>query len=323
MTVNPLTLSRQTLHGLVWSKPLVEIAKQFNMSDVGLAKRCRAVDVPVPYRGYWARRAAGQEPPKTPLPKYRSQSMSVDSKRKSNSVPRAEVKEGTEPVIAFAPLHPKAEKEAAFSSPTTSAAYAQIDAIAVSSLKTPDTMHPAVKRSAIALAANRLKDFGWTKGEREGPQIEIDVSEESKVRALQIANLIVKGCESVGWTIVEKAKPPSNPRWESFTEDVPDYARFAVDGEQLRFRIDERRRQTPHRITREERARTWSSPPPWDLIPSGELRVHLCEESRWSFKTFKDGVRRLLDEQLSSILRALYDRSQELKIGRASCRERV
>jgi hypothetical protein len=27
-----------------------------------LAKRCRSVDVPIPYRGYWARKATGQDP---------------------------------------------------------------------------------------------------------------------------------------------------------------------------------------------------------------------------------------------------------------------
>jgi hypothetical protein len=64
MPQNPLTLTRQTLHDLVWSKPMSELAKDFGMSDVGLAKRCRAVDVPIPYRGYWARKAAGQDPPK-------------------------------------------------------------------------------------------------------------------------------------------------------------------------------------------------------------------------------------------------------------------
>jgi hypothetical protein len=174
-------------------------------------------------------------------------------------------------------------------------------------------MHAAVKRSAITLAAYRVKDFSWAKKDRDGTQIEIEVSEEAKVRAVQIANLIVKGCENMGWEIVEKEKPTPKTRWGSSTVDVPDYGLFAVDGEPLRFRIDERRRQIPHRITPEERARTWGSPPPWDLIPSGELRVHLCEESRWSFKTFKDGTRRLLDEQLSPILRALYDRSQKLK----------
>src|SRR5258708_19416863 len=70
MPQNPLTLTRQSLYDLVWSKPMSDLAKDFNMSDVGLAKRCRAVDVPIPYRGYWARKAAGQDPPKFPFPKY-------------------------------------------------------------------------------------------------------------------------------------------------------------------------------------------------------------------------------------------------------------
>jgi hypothetical protein len=59
MAQNPLTLTRQALYDLVWSKPMVEVAQDFNMSDRGLAKRCAAVDVPVPPRGYWARKAAG------------------------------------------------------------------------------------------------------------------------------------------------------------------------------------------------------------------------------------------------------------------------
>src|ERR1700733_8581682 len=72
MPQNLLTLTRASLYELVWSKPMSELAKDFGMSDVGLAKRCRAVDVPIPYRGYWARIAAGQQPAKLPLPKYRT-----------------------------------------------------------------------------------------------------------------------------------------------------------------------------------------------------------------------------------------------------------
>jgi hypothetical protein len=48
---NPLTLTRQQLHDLVWSKPVRDVAKDFGMSDVALAKRCRAVNVPLPPRG--------------------------------------------------------------------------------------------------------------------------------------------------------------------------------------------------------------------------------------------------------------------------------
>ena len=69
MTREPdLTLSREELYELVWSKPMVELAEDFGLSDVALAKRCRKVGVPVPGRGYWARVAAGQEPRRPKLP---------------------------------------------------------------------------------------------------------------------------------------------------------------------------------------------------------------------------------------------------------------
>jgi hypothetical protein len=67
MPTNYITLTRQELYDMVWSKPMSSLAKEFGITDVGLAKRCRAVDVPIPYRGYWARVAAGQEPTRTPL----------------------------------------------------------------------------------------------------------------------------------------------------------------------------------------------------------------------------------------------------------------
>jgi hypothetical protein len=67
--VDPLKLSREDLYELVWSKPMVDLAKDFGMSDVGLAKRCRKLGIPVPGRGYWARVAAGQAPRQTTLKK--------------------------------------------------------------------------------------------------------------------------------------------------------------------------------------------------------------------------------------------------------------
>ena len=54
MTQNYLTLTRQSLYDMVWTRPLTQVAQDFGICDVALAKRCRAVDVPVPPRGYWA-----------------------------------------------------------------------------------------------------------------------------------------------------------------------------------------------------------------------------------------------------------------------------
>lgn len=65
----PLTLSREDLYELAWSKPMRELAKDFGISDVALAKRSRRLVVPVPGRWYWARVDAGQKPYRPQLAK--------------------------------------------------------------------------------------------------------------------------------------------------------------------------------------------------------------------------------------------------------------
>src|ERR1700723_880744 len=65
----PITLSREDLYELTWSKPMSELAKDFGISDVALAKRCKRLGIPVPGRGYWARVDAGQNPYRPKLPK--------------------------------------------------------------------------------------------------------------------------------------------------------------------------------------------------------------------------------------------------------------
>ena len=59
------SFSREELFGMVWAEPCVKIAKRLGISDVGLAKICRANDITLPPRGYWARIDAGQSPKKT------------------------------------------------------------------------------------------------------------------------------------------------------------------------------------------------------------------------------------------------------------------
>lgn len=54
------SLTRQELYDLVWSKPISQLVKHFGVSGVAIAKACSRAHVPVPPRGWWARRAAGQ-----------------------------------------------------------------------------------------------------------------------------------------------------------------------------------------------------------------------------------------------------------------------
>ena len=54
-------ITREELYKLVWSKPITVLAKEFGMSDVGLAKVCKKLNVPKPYRGYWQLVEAGRK----------------------------------------------------------------------------------------------------------------------------------------------------------------------------------------------------------------------------------------------------------------------
>ncbi len=61
-------MKRSELHAKIWASPMTRVAKELGISDVGLAKACRRHAVPAPPRGYWAKKAAGQKMPVTPMP---------------------------------------------------------------------------------------------------------------------------------------------------------------------------------------------------------------------------------------------------------------
>lgn len=64
---NTKRMTRRELYDLVWSKPILKLAEEFNLSDRGLAKICERHRVPVPPRGYWAKLAVGKKVKQTRL----------------------------------------------------------------------------------------------------------------------------------------------------------------------------------------------------------------------------------------------------------------
>lgn len=58
---NSIRIDRDKLFEEIWTEPMRKVSKRYEISDVGLAKACRRMQVPLPPRGYWARIAAGQK----------------------------------------------------------------------------------------------------------------------------------------------------------------------------------------------------------------------------------------------------------------------
>lgn len=76
-----ITFKRQDLYHEVWSTPIIQLAKKYGLSDNGLRRVCRALNIPLPERGYWAKRAAGQVVRTTPLPEADDDARSVFTSR--------------------------------------------------------------------------------------------------------------------------------------------------------------------------------------------------------------------------------------------------
>lgn len=52
--------TREALYQMVWRRPVSVIAKEIGVSDVAVAKACRKAGIPLPSRGYWAMIKAGR-----------------------------------------------------------------------------------------------------------------------------------------------------------------------------------------------------------------------------------------------------------------------
>jgi hypothetical protein len=58
---------REELYEKIWKAPMQSVAKEYGVSDVALGKTCKKLHVPVPGRGYWAKKAAQRPVPPQPL----------------------------------------------------------------------------------------------------------------------------------------------------------------------------------------------------------------------------------------------------------------
>jgi hypothetical protein len=61
-------VSREELHEMVWSMPMIKVAEQFKVSGSYMARVCSALCVPRPERGHWAKLAVGKAAEKPLLP---------------------------------------------------------------------------------------------------------------------------------------------------------------------------------------------------------------------------------------------------------------
>lgn len=182
---------------------------------------------------------------------------------------------------------------------------------------------------ALAKRCRRLgvpvpgRGYWARRADRQGPILEVHGSDAQASRALLIADAVLRTAETLGWPF--QAVKPKDPGYQRGPAEPPNptpIGALMVAGEPFAIRIDEPQKRTNHVPTAAEIQRQkkepWSHPPPWDFNWSGELRLHAHEpDSRSVDRTWKDGKRRRLEDQIRDILNGLYDLALRAKTRRA------
>lgn len=279
MSQNKVRLEREKLYEEVWAEPLTVIAARYNLTDVGMAKTCRRLNIPLPGRGYWAKIRAGQPSKKIPLPPLPAKTCSF-----------VEVSKLSEQEISKK-LDAKAKKQAT-----------PIETINVDAVLTEP--HPLIKAAQKRLSMKT----GWNdeRGIRRAPTevLDISVTPDSLDRALRLMDALVKKLISRGVAISVDS---------SQSKTI-----LALDGVKLPLSLTEQTKRTDHVITTEEtkaqerhakRAR-WEpmvhyySMPRYDYHPTGTLTITV---GPWPTRNCRDTSNTSLEDRLGEVVNNVFE----------------
>ena len=288
---------RNTLYQEVWAEPMTVVSKRYGMSDNGLRKICRKLEIPFPPAGYWAKVRAGKFVPKPDLPTVKTPS---NEDRPKTGHRR--------------PLH--------------------IEDTALSFLKADDRLKiiDAASKLRVAdsgvklhkdISAHKEKCEGWLERHKdwrgrnspygdEEPLFTRDISKESYSRAYRILDALLKGMLPFGASVTYQFH-------------------FQVNGEDVPFSLSETKDQIPHIVTQAEkmeqlkyeearRKNSWASKPnipKWDHPWSG--RLTLIINGKYKFTDCKSYS---LEDRIGEIMIAFYEASYSVRLKRLEAEER-
>lgn len=298
MTEGPITYRRQQLYEEIWAEPLRTVAKRYGVSDVALGKICRQLGIPRPGVGYWARLAAGQHPPRAPLPPAAA-GISDEITRYRRTMP--------------AWVHARPDK------PT-------------SSDSEPESIEVAANLdNAHRLIAMTIRALRHTKPDRDGVLrkqsrrcLDVVVSPAQLDRSLLILDGLVRALEKQGIQCeVTETQRYDNRGRQVVPESIHlNTTRVCIDSEWCELRLTEKYAVSagpppvPPKGLRGEELDSWRkwNRPPQLRSPNGVLKLVLLHGYRRA--TWTDGKRKPLERRLDEVVAAFRSFAHEIKVER-------
>lgn len=210
-----MELSRKELYELVWAEPMTTICQRFGLSDNGLRKHCKSMNIPTPPVGYWSKLKHGIKTEKIPLPEEKESSKQNISLNETDNSQKEKID-----------LTPQLSKE--------KKREMDISSGDISSFKVPEVLY--AKDPIIMDTKEKLRqdsDNNYLKRNPFGSKIksalDITVSPRSIDRALNIFSTIIKALKFRGHSLKIK--------------DSSTY--IDIQGEEIQISMTEKKKQVP------------------------------------------------------------------------------
>lgn len=263
-----IDISRQELYERVWAEPIQKLSKEYGLSDVGLAKACHRYNIPIPPRGYWAKKQAGKRVSRPAL--------APEGRKGYGDQVRFAGPSSTRPVELVEvppPAHPLIAAEAD-------------PANAISVPEDLRVRHPLLRSTREYWRMVGRPNFSWST--RLPAHFNINVGRATQARALRLLQALFAALERRGHQVSAGDRAQ---------------IRVTVLDETCDVFVRERQRQ----VRRNSSGATSkaSDSRPYDLEHTGELEFRI--EKRFGRHTVRDGKGRPLEEQLNHVVVCLLE----------------
>ncbi len=232
-------VERQVLYEQVWAQPMTKVAKEYGISNVALAKICKKLNVPCPWRGYWRRKETGKSVKPLPLP------------------------QNSDPTKQVATIHRTIRPDAVVQMSEDTVQRIDTEQTAEQKIEVPDRLtspHHLLKAHLEEWRSPKVDDYGaiWSGDIR---QLNIRVSPKSLARALRIMDTLFKALEARGHHV-------------GIQEGYQRSLGVRIDGEPIHFGLEEKFQRLDHPSQKNPRLEWWQRQR-YQHTPTGSLTLKI------------------------------------------------
>jgi hypothetical protein len=269
--------NREALYTDVWEQPLTKLIPKYGISAVALGKVCRKLKIPLPVRGYWAKKRVGQPVKRIPLPKAKDLPTAWRTKM---------------PPPEGSQIEKVAEPE-----PTDRVwlRIKQVEARTIS-IASEAEYHKLVKVALRNLSAAKTDERGILQARSSAAILDVRVSRNCLERALKFFNAIIEALEVEGFAI-------------SIAEDKRRTV-AKVFGQLVQLVLVEK---TTEKGRREVKEYSWTKTV-IDCEPSGKLEFRIGTTSYSPSRTLCDGKKQRIEDVLPDAIGKIMREARDLGI---------